>query len=66
MNMSEENKNVPRETPPVNDLGPILEIDMDELQNRLMRMSPRDRDQLMDLLTQYAVMIKVRAYTHEH
>lgn len=58
MNMSKENKNVPRETPPLGDLGPMVEVDMDQLEDRLKRMSPKDRQYLEYLLDQYAVMIK--------
>jgi hypothetical protein len=58
MKMSEDNKNVPRETPPVNDLGPMVEVDMDQLEDRLKRMSAKDRQYLEYLLDQHAVLIK--------
>jgi len=58
MNMSEENKNVPRETPPLGDLGPMVEVDMDQLEDRLNRMSDKDRKYLEYLLDQHAVLIK--------
>lgn len=58
MNMAKINKNVSRETPPVNDLGPMIEVDMDILEDRLRRMSDKDRKYLEYLLDQHAVMIK--------
>jgi hypothetical protein len=58
MNMSDDNKNVPRETPPLGDLGPMVEVDMDQLADRLKRMSEKDRKYLEYLLNQHAVLIK--------
>ena len=58
MNMSDNDKNVPRETPPLSDLGPMVEVDMDMLEDRLKRMSPKDREYLEYLLNQHAVLIK--------
>lgn len=58
MNMTTEDKNVPRETPPVSDLGPMVEVDIDMLEDRLKRMSPKDRKYLEYLLDQHAVLIK--------
>ena len=58
MNMSDDNKNVPRETPPLGDLGPMVEVDMDQLEDRLKRMSEKDRKYLEYLLDQHAVLIK--------
>ena len=58
MNMAKINKNVPRETPPLGDLGPMVEVDMDMLEDRLKRMSPKDRQYLEYLLDQHAVLIK--------
>tara|TARA_R110002126_G_scaffold133309_3_gene277346 strand:- start:6134 stop:6310 length:177 start_codon:yes stop_codon:yes gene_type:complete len=50
---------VPRETPPVNDSGPILTLDPDQLEDRLARMSEKDRKKLLDMLDSYqAVMLK--------
>ena len=50
---------VPRETPPVNHLGPMVEVDMDQLEDRLARMCEKDRKRLLDMLSQYpAVMLK--------
>ena len=50
---------VPRETPPVNHLGPILTLDPDQLEDRLARMCEKDRKRLLDMLNQYpAVMLK--------
>jgi hypothetical protein len=51
-------KNVSRETPPVSDLGPMVEIDMDQLSDRLKRMSSKDKAYLEYLLKQNAVLIK--------
>lgn len=58
--MKNQNKkdNVPRETPPVNDLGPMVEVDMDMLEDRLKRMSEKDKKYLEYLLNQHAVLIK--------
>lgn len=58
MNMAKINKNVPRETPPLDDLGPMVEVDMDKLEDRLKRMSDKDRKYLEYLLDQHAVLIK--------
>ena len=58
MNMSDNDKNVPRETPPLSDLGPMVEVDMDMLKDRLKRMSEKDREYLEYLLNQHAVLIK--------
>jgi hypothetical protein len=50
---------VPRETPPVNHLGPILTLDPDQLEDRLARMCEKDRKKLLDMLDSYqAVMLK--------
>ena len=49
---------VPRETPPVNHLGPMLTLDPDQLEDRLKRMSPKDKAYLEYLLNQHAVLIK--------
>ncbi len=56
--MSDDKKIVPRETPPVSDLGPMVEIDMDVLADRLKRMSEKDKAYLEYLLDQHAVLIK--------
>lgn len=56
--MSTKDKNVPRETPPLGDLGPMVEVDMDQLEDRLKRMSDKDRKYLKYLLDQHAVLIK--------
>lgn len=58
MNMAKTNKNVPRETPPLGDLGPMVEVDIDMLEDRLKRMSEKDRKYLEYLLNQYAVLLK--------
>ena len=50
---------VPHETPPVNHSGPILTLDPDQLEDRLARMSEKDRKKLLDMLDSYqAVMLK--------
>ena len=50
---------VPRETPPVNHLGPILTLDPDQLEDRLARMSEKDKKKLLEMLDKYqAVMLK--------
>lgn len=57
--MAINKNNVPRETPPVNHLGPIPTLDPDQLEDRLARMSEKDRKKLLDILSQYpAVMLK--------
>ena len=56
--MTTDDKNVPRETPPLSDLGPMVEVDMDQLEDRLKRMSEKDRKYLEYLLDQHAVLIK--------
>lgn len=58
MKIPSKKKNVPRETPPVNHLGPMVEVDMDQLEDRLKRMSPKDKAYLEYLLNQHAVLIK--------
>ena len=51
--------NVPRETPPLDEKGPILTLDPDQLEDRLARMSEKDRKKLLDMLDSYqAVMLK--------
>jgi hypothetical protein len=51
-------KNVPRETPPLGDLGPIVRIDPDILEDRLKRMSDKDKRKLMDLLDSNVVILE--------
>jgi hypothetical protein len=58
MKINEDNEDVPRETPPVSDLGPMVEIDVDVLADRLKRMSEKDKKYLEYLLEQHAVLIK--------
>ena len=58
MKIPSKKKIVPRETSPVSDLGPRVEVDMDQLEDRLKRMSPKDKAYLEYLLNQYAVLIK--------
>lgn len=58
MKIPSKQKIVPRETPPVNHLGPMVEVDMDQLEDRLKRMSPKDKAYLEYLLDQHAVLIK--------
>ena len=50
---------VSRETPPLAKVGPIIEVDVDKLEDRLRRMSHSDRKKLLDMLDRYqAVMLK--------
>jgi hypothetical protein len=57
-------KNVPRETPPVNDSGPIYTLDPDELEDRLRRLSYQDQKKLIDLIDRYeAVMLSKGSQT---
>lgn len=49
---------VPRETPPLSKKGPMVEIDIDMLEDRLARMSDKDRQRLLDLLKEYDVLLK--------
>jgi hypothetical protein len=50
---------VPRETPPLDEKGPILTLDPDQLEDRLARMGEKDRKKLLDMLDKYqAVMLK--------
>ncbi len=58
--MAIDNQEVPRETPPLGEKGPILEIDMDVLEDRLKRLGDKDRQRLLNMLDQYAVMIKAK------
>lgn len=51
-------KNVPRETPPLGNLGPIVRIDPDILEDRLRRMSDKDKRKLMDLLDSNVVILE--------
>ena len=58
MNMSEKEDNVSRETPPLGDLGPIVRLDPDILEDRLKRMSEKDRKKLMNLLDRNVVILE--------
>lgn len=58
MKMADNQKIVPRETPPLHNLGPMVEVDMDVLADRLVRMSQKDKKYLEYLLEQNAVLIK--------
>lgn len=50
---------VPRETPPLDEKGPLLTLDPDQLEDRLKRMSEKDRKKLLDMLDSHqAVMLK--------
>jgi len=50
---------VPRETPPLDEKGPMLTLDPDMLEDRLKRMSEKDRKKLLDMLDSHqAVMLK--------
>ncbi len=49
---------VSRETPPLVDLGPIVRIDPDILEDRLRRMSDKDKRKLMDLLDSNVVILE--------
>jgi hypothetical protein len=50
---------VPRETPPLDQKGPLLTLDPDQLEDRLKRMSEKDRKKLLDMLDSHqAVMLK--------
>jgi hypothetical protein len=51
-------KIVSRETPPLDNLGPILRIDPDLLEDRLKRMSEKDKRKLMDLLDSNVVILE--------
>ena len=48
---------VSRETPPLGKKGPI-EIDIDMLEDRLKRMSDKDRQKLLDMLKDHDVLLK--------
>ena len=48
--MAMNNDDVPRETPPLSDLGPILTLDPDILEDRLKRMNEKDRKRLLMML----------------
>ncbi len=49
---------VPRETPPLVDLGPILKLDPDILEDRLRRMSDKDRQKLLQMLEDHVVVLQ--------
>lgn len=49
---------VPRETPPLDDLGPILKLDPDILEDRLRRMSDKDRQKLLQMLEDHVVVLQ--------
>jgi len=51
-------KNVPRETPPLGNLGPIVRLDPDILEDRLKRMSEKDKKRLMELFDEYVVVLE--------
>jgi hypothetical protein len=56
--MSDDKKIVPRETPPLHNLGPILTLDPDVLEDRLKRLSVKDQKKLLDMINKYqAVML---------
>ena len=48
--MAMNNDDVPRETPPLSDLGPILTLDPAILEDRLKRMNEKDRKRLLMML----------------
>jgi hypothetical protein len=56
--MAIKKDNVPRGTPPLVDLGPMLKIDPDQLEDRLKRMSDKDKRRLLDLLDEYVVVLQ--------
>jgi len=50
---------VSRETPPLDEKGPMLTLDPDMLEDRLKRISEKDRKKLLDMLDSHqAVMLK--------
>ena len=49
---------VSRETPPLSKKGPMVEIDIDMLEDRLARMSDKDRQKLLDMLKDHDVLLK--------
>lgn len=49
---------VSRETPPLDKKGPMVEIDIDMLEDRLKRMSDKDRQKLLDMLKDHDVLLK--------
>jgi hypothetical protein len=55
--MADNKKNVSHETPPLDDLGPPLRVNRFILEDRLVRLSPKDRQILLDKLKNYAVEI---------
>ena len=57
MKIADNQKIVPRETPPLHNLGPMVEVDMDVLADRLARMSPKDK-KYIEYLLEHAVLIK--------
>ena len=57
MKIADNQKIVPRETPPLHNLGPMVKVDMDVLADRLARMSPKDKKYL-EYLLEHAVLIK--------
>jgi len=57
---------VPRETPPLGNLGPMLKIDPDMLEDRLKRMSEKDRRRLMDLLDEYVIVLERERSEYSH
>jgi len=59
-------KNVPRETPPLGNLGPIVRLDPDILEDRLKRMSEKDKKRLMDLFDEYVVVLERERSEHSH
>ena len=57
--MTIDKNNVPRETPPLDEKSPILTLDPDQLEDRLARMSEKDKRKLLEMLDKYqAVMLK--------
>jgi len=58
MKIADNLKIVSRGTPPLHNLGPMVEVDMDVLADRLVRMSQKDKKYLEYLLEQNAVLIK--------
>jgi hypothetical protein len=56
--MDSNNKIVPRETPPYENLGPILRIDVKKLINDIESMDGEQRDRAMALLKEYVVILE--------
>jgi hypothetical protein len=56
--MLDDKNFVPRETPPFDNLGPILRVDVKKLLQDIESMDEERKEQAMELLKQYVVILE--------